>query len=111
MGSRLVGRQKNVVKEAAFMKVVHYLEENDEEQITVNCLIAKMKDYLADAEKPFTFPHMKARLSEYFGNYIVFSEVNGKANVVTFTDIQHLTYISTNFLFPKVTIWRKRNGR
>ena len=45
------GRHLNSEKEVAFTKVLQYLEANDEEQISVNNLIEKMKEYLGDKQE------------------------------------------------------------
>ena len=39
------GRHKDLVRTEAFLKTVKYLEENDDEQISVGDLILKMSDY------------------------------------------------------------------
>ena len=62
-----------------------YLEEIDDEQITINHLIDLMKQKLAGTtHEPYSYTHMKARLQEHFGERIVQTEINGKPNVVTF---------------------------
>ena len=43
-----------------------------------------MKEYLGDKEEPFSFPHMKARLKDQYGEDLLFAEINGEPNVVTF---------------------------
>ena len=55
------GRHLNSEKEPAFPKVLQYLEANDEEKISVNNLIQKMKEYLGDKEETFSFPHIKVK--------------------------------------------------
>ena len=40
------GRPSDTERERAFLQVTRYLEDNDEEQITINDLIDKMNDYL-----------------------------------------------------------------
>ena len=40
-----VGRPENVNQIQAFLKVVEYLEYNDDKQITVSDLVAKMSEY------------------------------------------------------------------
>ena len=48
-----VGRPENVFQIQAFLKVVEYLENNDDEQITVFDLVAKMSEY--SNEEPLQF--------------------------------------------------------
>ena len=44
-----------------------------------------MKDKLVENNHPKnSFPHMKKRLKEYFGNKIIITDVNGKPNVIAF---------------------------
>lgn len=80
---RRSGRNRHNKHESAFLKVVQYLEENDEEQITVNSLIDKMKESIDNKSEAFGHTYMK-RLVEYFGDELVFAKVNGKPNVMTF---------------------------
>ena len=62
-----------------------FLQDNDDEQITVNDLIDLMNDFMADSESTaYGHTHMKARLKEHFGDQILITEINGKSNGVTF---------------------------
>ena len=56
------GRPTDLVRADAFLQVIKYLEENDEQQTTINDLISKMKEILAETDSgcnPYSFPHMK----------------------------------------------------
>ena len=44
----------------------------------------KMQDYCANESEGFSTKHMKSRLQGYFGDSIVITNINGKADVVTF---------------------------
>ena len=78
------GRPQNVSQVEAFLKVATYLQENDDEQTTVHDLIDKMKECLIDSSsEPYHFTYMKDQLKQHFGDAIVITEKNGKANVVT----------------------------
>ena len=69
------------------MQVAKYLQENDEEQLSLTELSDKMKEFLCNKgsdEEAYSLKHLKRRLLEHFGDAIVFSEINGKPNVVTF---------------------------
>ena len=80
-----VGRPQDEEKTDAFVKVAKFLQENDDEQITVDDIIALMTDYMADSESTaYGHTHMKAKLLQHFGDQILITEINGKANVVTF---------------------------
>ena len=82
---RKVGRPPNEEKNQAFVKVAKFLEDNDDEQITVGDLVEKMEEYLNDSEsEAYGRSHMKTKLLEYFGDKIIITDINGKANVVTF---------------------------
>lgn len=82
---QLSGRPKDLVRDEAFLKVADYLEENDDEQITVTDLIGKMAEYTQDKSIDlYSFKHMKTELKKHFRERIVILELNGKPNVVTF---------------------------
>ncbi|CAH3129009.1 unnamed protein product [Porites lobata] len=82
---RKIGRPQDEEKNDAFLKVARFLQENDDEQITVVDLVEKMEEYLGDsASIAYGRTHMKARLQEHFGDQIIITEINGKPNVVTF---------------------------
>ena len=69
----------------AFLRVAKFLQDNDDEQITLNDLIDLMNDFMANSESTaYGHTHMKARLKEHFGDQILITEINGKSNVVTF---------------------------
>ena len=65
-------------------EVARFLEENDDEQITINDLIQRMEDSLANTKHhAYSYPHMQ---QEHFGERIIQTEINGKPNVVTFVE-------------------------
>ena len=53
------GQMFDIKREDAFLQSVNYLQENDEEQLTIKDLKTKM-DQLC--KSPFSFKHMKRRL-------------------------------------------------
>jgi hypothetical protein len=80
-----LGRLQNSDTDSAFLKIASFLEENDDEQITINDLISMMNDLLKDSEEEaYSYRHMKRKLDEYFGDRIILTNINGKVNVVTF---------------------------
>lgn len=80
-----LGRPKEAERYEAFLLVAKYLEENDDEQITITDLIEKMETGLLGSEvAAYGFTHMKSKLMEHFGDNIIITELNGKPNVVTF---------------------------
>ena len=63
-----VGRPKYKERTDAFLEVANFLEENDDEQITINDLICRMEDNLADSEyDAYSYVHMQLKLQEHFG--------------------------------------------
>ena len=80
-----VGRPQDEEKTDAFLRVARFLQENDDEQISVSDLIDLMNDFMADSESTaYGHTHMKAKIKEHFGDQIIITELNGRANVVTF---------------------------
>ena len=80
-----VGRPQEKDVQEAFTAVVDYLLENDDEQITVQDLVDYMESQLeCDPSKAYSSVWMKKRLQDKFGEEIIFTEINGKANVATF---------------------------
>ena len=65
-----------------FLEVASYLDDNDDEQITINDLIELMSQKLANTDyDAYGYTYMKTRLEEHFGERIV---QTGKPNVITF---------------------------
>ena len=57
--------------------MARFLQENDDEQITVVDLVEKMEEYLGNsASTAYGRTHMKARLQEHFGDQIIITEIN-----------------------------------
>ena len=82
---RKVSCPQSEEKNHAFVKVVKFLEDNGDEQITVSDLVEKMEEHLNDTEsEAYGRSHMKTKLLEYFGDKINITGINGKPNVVTF---------------------------
>eukprot|EP00794_Sanderia_malayensis_P001581 gene1581-1746_t len=82
ISKKLRGRPIDSTRNDAFLKVAAYLEENADEQITINDLVAKMREYCGD--ECYTPVHLKQKILEYFGKEVLITEINSKANVVTF---------------------------
>ena len=77
-----VGRPQDKGRADAFLEVARYLEEDDDEQITINDLISHME--ANSKHGAYSYPHMQVKLHEHFGDRIIQTEINGKPNVVTF---------------------------
>ena len=69
-------------KRRSFLKITLYLEEHDNEQITVGELVSKMKEFCG--EESYSMKFMKKRVMEHFGDDVIIKEINGGPNVVTF---------------------------
>jgi len=81
----MVGCPKDKDRTEAFLEVISYLEENDDEQITVTDLVNRMEDNLARSEHwAYSKPHLLQKLQKHFGERIIQTEIHGKPNVVTF---------------------------
>jgi hypothetical protein len=78
------GRPKNEQMADTFEKIACFLEENDDEQVTVNDLIKKMKEISGEN---IAYSHLKMvqELQKRFGEDLIIAQVDGKANVVTCT--------------------------
>ena len=75
------GRKSTLME--SFLFAADYLQQNEDEQITVTDLVKKMSEHCGDDEA-YGVQHMKNKLKEHFGDKIIISEINGKQNVVTF---------------------------
>lgn len=79
------GHPVSECKNDAFMKVVEYLQDNSENQVTLTDLCDKMAEYLSESnEKPYSVKYMKSKLLDHFGDNIVITTIMNVANVVTF---------------------------
>ena len=84
MKKKKAGWSQDEEKTDAFLRAAKFLQDNDDEQITVNDCIDLMNDFSADSESTaYSHTHMKSRLKEHFSDQILITEINGKANVVT----------------------------
>ena len=70
----------------AFLKVVQYVEENDDEQVTFSDLTEKMQGFLEESAVGMVYStrHMKERLMEHLGENVIITSKPGKTNIVTF---------------------------
>ena len=66
-----MGRSQADERTDAFLEVASFLEENDDEQITINDLINRIEHNLANSEhEAYSYLHMKSKLHEHFGSRI-----------------------------------------
>ena len=67
-----LGRPQDRERTQAFLEVASFLEENDDEQITIQDLIGRMGDNLAGSEyDAYSYKYMQQKLQEHFGYRIV----------------------------------------
>ena len=82
--NRRIGRRIDTAKEDAFLTVTKYLEDNNDEQITIRDLLNKTRDMCEHDVNVNSEQHMKRKLADHFGSSIVIDSINGKADVVSF---------------------------
>lgn len=87
-----VGRPEDHECAAAFQEVVHYLENMDYDQITMNDLVKMQQEKLSQGSA-YGVQYMKKKLIDYLGERVFIGERDGKADVVslrrTVSDILH----------------------
>ena len=81
---RKSGRPIETKKYKAFLKVIEYLQNNDDENFTVADLVSMMKQYMSEEEEPYDNKTMKNKLTQEFGDEIVICSLESKSDVVTF---------------------------
>ena len=64
-----------------FLRIAQYIEENDDQQVTVADLTFKMQEFLGDAKSAYSTRHMKEKLMEHFGENIIITSPPGKTNL------------------------------
>lgn len=83
---RKSGRPKDSDQDEAFERVCVFLEENDEEQLTISDLVAKMEEYLQGSKSmAYGNQYLKEKLIIRYGNSIFVTEGRtGVKSIVTF---------------------------
>ena len=82
-----IGRPKDSDQDEAFEKVCAFLEENDEEQLTISDLVAKMGEYLCGSKSAaYGNQYLKEKLLKRYGGSIFVAEGKGVKNIVTFRE-------------------------
>lgn len=81
---RKSGRPKDQELDQAFEQMCRYLEQNDEEQLTLSDLRAKMKEVLANPDTdPYSSYYLKGQLQNRYGDSIYIAEGKGLQDIVT----------------------------
>ena len=66
----------NKIKQEAFLKVVQYLKENDDETNTLATLVAKMKEYIGNDDiEPYSTKYMQTKLIDHLEDDIAVAKV------------------------------------
>lgn len=77
------GRPENELVTEAFFRVCSYLEENEDEQLTVSDLTSKMESFLeGSSNTAYAQRYMKQKLIQHFGDSIFICEQQGKHDIV-----------------------------
>ena len=66
--------------DGSFMKIVEYIKEHDDEQVTISKLVEIMKEKGGEAFCP---KYMRQKLEQYFGDQILITDSIGRPSVVT----------------------------
>ncbi|KAH3821387.1 hypothetical protein DPMN_123151 [Dreissena polymorpha] len=82
MTSPIRGRPANEAAHLAFQQVISLFKESEDEQITVTVLVDQMKNICG--ENAYGVQYTKNKLKEHFGDSVIITDINGKADVVTF---------------------------
>ena len=80
----LKGRPADARRAEAFTKTIEYLQQFDDEQITITDLCRKMEEYLDSDIPTYTEKYMRQKLESHFGDEVIITCIRGKRNVVTF---------------------------
>ena len=81
---RKIGRPQHEEANEVFLKIMNYLQENDDAQLIISDLVRKMLEFLNDSsENVYSNRYMKDKVENYFGENVIITNVNGRPNVVT----------------------------
>ncbi|CAC5395350.1 unnamed protein product [Mytilus coruscus] len=67
-----------------FLKIVDYLKEHEDQQITIAELVNKMNELCG--EQAYSSVYMKKKLRNHFGENIIITDICGKISAVTLRD-------------------------
>ena len=69
---------------SAFMEVVKFIEEEEDEQFTINNLVTKMAEFLENTNhEAYGTQYMKTKLVQHFGDRIIITLLSTKVSVIT----------------------------
>ena len=79
-----VSRPENELQRSAFLKTCDFLENNDEEQVTISDLVSIMIECLAGTDcTAYSRQYVKVKLIERYDDSLIISEKDGEQDVVT----------------------------
>ena len=78
---KYTGRPQNEETKKAFQQTLEYLDEHEDDQITITDLVNKMSEFCGDLA--YTSVHMKSKILNHFGENVIITEINGRPNVIT----------------------------
>jgi hypothetical protein len=92
----------NMNQEQAFLRMCAFLEDNDEEQLTLKDLANKMTECLAESDNAtYSNKWLRHKLEEKYGDSLFISESEGLSNIVTFREKKQRKYWGTISVFRK----------
>ena len=77
------GRPKDETLSTAFEKVCEYIQQNNDDQLTVSSIRHKMRDFLPDNYEPFSNQILKQKIKDHFEGSITFSETKGLSDIIS----------------------------
>ena len=78
------GRPKDIERHEAFLMTMEYFQNNDDETVSVQDLMEKMRELLCDTGvEPYGLTHMKNEIQQHFNEKVVITANQGKENIVT----------------------------
>lgn len=79
-----VGRPQDEIRQAAFLKVVAFMNDHDDDVFTINELINVMKSQCAENAEEYCGKFLKKKLLDHFGENICFLQSSGKPDYIMF---------------------------
>ena len=77
------GGPKGETLSTAFEKVCEYIQQNNDDQLTVSSIRHKMRDFLPDNYEPFSNQILKQKIKDHFEGSITFSETKGLSDIIS----------------------------
>ena len=105
------GRPQDKERTDAFLEVASFLEENDDEQITIQDLIERMEDNLADSEHDaYSYKYIQQKVQEYFGGQMIQTKINGIGPMWSPSEPRPVLCFRTSTVIRKLILAQTRLG-